>query len=258
MPGRRSLRYHQRRDSDDEFETPALQIAAERSNRPQPAPAAADSDDEIQSESGLGESPEEDMDEMGLSSDDNNEDNKGHKPENDSDSGPEEVSFSKSREAEERRQQAIMGEVLRGKEKEKEWRKKKDELFKLQKKAKLAALKKRKLPAELLDELDQLPEKTPPTDPSPKNSKKEKEVGSSSEEEDNEIKGGHIRFEAEESDDFISLNTQDDQLQVVSLKKSQFVSPAANFKEAMMYGNRHKRVTSEQRRLKKAKRLTRR
>lgn len=138
----RRLRNLQRKsDSDSDFETPALR-AANNAAIENHDDESDDSDEK--SESGLGDSPEEEMIEEHADEDDSDD-------KNSDDDAPEDVGFTSSRESEKKRMQTILQQIHKSREETKEKRRKKDELFKLQKQDKLAALSKRKLPAEILE-----------------------------------------------------------------------------------------------------------
>lgn len=95
---------------------------------------ASDSEDEeeLQSESGLGESPEEDLiEDTGhpLSDDEEEEE----KEDNSDSDAPEDMGFMANQQAEKKMMQSILDEIRKGKNEKKNKRRMKDEMFKMQK-----------------------------------------------------------------------------------------------------------------------------
>ena len=92
----------------------------------------SDSEEELQSESGLGESPEEDLIEdpgRPLSEEEEEEEK-----EDDSDSdAPEDFGFKTNQQAERKMMQSILDEIRKSRNEKKNKLRKKDELFKMQK-----------------------------------------------------------------------------------------------------------------------------
>lgn len=95
---------------------------------------ASDSEDEeeLQSESGLGESPEEDLieDTGHPLSDDEKEEEKEDTSDSDA---PEDMGFMANQQAEKKMMQSILDEIRKGKNEKKNKRRMKDEMFKMQK-----------------------------------------------------------------------------------------------------------------------------
>lgn len=91
----------------------------------------SDSEEELQSESGLGESPEEDLiEDPGRPLSEEEEEEK----EDDSDSdAPEDLGFKTNQQAERKMMQSILDEIRKSRNEKKNKLRKKDELFKMQK-----------------------------------------------------------------------------------------------------------------------------
>lgn len=93
----------------------------------------SDSEEELQSESGLGESPDEDLiEDPGRLHSDDDDGEKDDNSESDSDA-PEDLGFKTSKEAEQKMMQTILDEIRKGRDDKKDRRRKKDEMFKMQK-----------------------------------------------------------------------------------------------------------------------------
>ncbi|PVD36938.1 hypothetical protein C0Q70_03931 [Pomacea canaliculata] len=247
----RQARYYNRdSEDDDEFELQAFREDAVR--------AGDDGASDTNSESGLGDSPED-----GIEDHDSDD--------SDSSEAPEDVCFAASREKEQKRMEDILNQIKKDRADKKDRLRKKDDLFKQQKQQKLAALSKRKLPEDFLEAVADTAEEK-------KQKKNQNEAAVKGSEETDPASLGVLSAENELAED-ISDNETDDKVQdflplaaasddreqlikVVALssksRSATISQKAASFKQSMLYGGRIKRIDSQQQKGIKAKRKARR